>query len=127
MIHWNPDAGMAGVGLLPVRSDRMAPTLYGGKDAVLYIPVHCFAYDALYVLDEGEGELFVWRCGRSAGGVRLIPDNKVYTSREVGLGEFMEMVRGLVVAEIRSSVGFVDWPERLAASATAIVPLPCAA
>ena len=112
MIHWNPDAGMAGVGLLPVRSDRMEPTLRGGKDAVLYIPMHRFAYDALYVLDGGDNELVVWRCGRSAGGDRLIPDNKFYVTFELSDLEFRHMVRGLVVAELKSSVGHVDWPDR---------------
>ncbi len=112
MIPWNSDAGVAGVGLLPVRSDRMAPTLHSGKDAVLYIPIHRFAYDALYVLDEGDQDLVIWRCGRSAGGVRLISDNKAYGSHEVSDQEFGRLVRGLVVAELKSSIGHVDWPER---------------
>jgi len=122
MTHWNPGAGLSGVGLLPVRSDRMEPTLRGGRDAVLYVPVVRFAYDALYVLDGGDDELVVCRCGRSPGGVRLISDNKLYSSPEVGKEEFSRLVRGLVVAELKSSVGWLDWPERRPTPRDAVSP-----
>ena len=88
--------------IVPVRGDRMSPTLRGDWDYVLAAPVDGFLYDGLYVV-EVLGQPCIYRCQHMGSGqIRMSGDNPLYPAdRLVPHDAFTAMVLGIVVCDLK--------------------------
>lgn len=88
----------------PVIGDSMEPSLRGGRDYVLTVPVTTYQGEGLYLVNAGQGiELF--RVGATLGMgslLRLSRENDRYGSHCLSRDKFNDLVVGIVVADIRS-------------------------
>lgn len=85
--------------LFQVEGDGMEPALRGG-DFVMVAAVGRYLYDAIYLLDFGDGEA-PYAAARHAGAVHIRHPNPKYLDHTLTVAEFDGAVRGLVVAEVR--------------------------
>lgn len=84
--------------LFPLAGDAYEPTLRGG-DMVMVSPTSRFLYDAVYLLDFGDGEA-PYLVGRAADGYSIRHPNPKYARHQIPRAAFECAVVGIVVAEV---------------------------
>lgn len=85
--------------LFQIKGDGMEPGLRGG-DFVMVAPAERHLYDAIYLLDFGDGEA-PYAASRSPGAVSIRHPNPKYTVHVLTPAEFNAAVTAIVVAEVR--------------------------
>ncbi len=88
--------------IVQVEGDHMEPTLRGGRDYVVCLPIDHYAGEGLYVIDQ-LGLPLVYRFESDfQGGIAMLRDNKLYREQPPSLTrqQFEQMVLAKVVAKI---------------------------
>lgn len=88
-----------GLRLFEIAGDAYEPELRRG-DFLLVAPASRFIYDTDYLLDCGYGET-PYLATSSAAGVTIRRRNPLYQAWELTMAEFNQVVRAIVVAEVK--------------------------
>jgi hypothetical protein len=92
-------AGVSGLRFFQIVGDAFEPELKS-RDFLMVAPASRFVYDGDYLLDFGDGDE-AFRAQRQMGGILIGRGNPAYSRTLMTLEEFNQMVRAIVVADVK--------------------------